>query len=187
MPFCDAEECGKEVSDNDVHTFAGYGYLLHFHAECCPLDFDGTKCSRSHPKIYRDWLGQRIEVGTPVLYAISQSHFAKLVWGHVLEIKPVPNPDRYFDGFRSFKLKIQPRFENVDVISKTGPSGRAIDFEYDPGLGRGEFKRALPKPTTVTNVEKVTVFPLPDHVVKRIEENLDRRVEEANERRRQQP
>lgn len=134
--------------------------------------------------IYRDWLGQEIRVGSPVLYAISEGHFAKLVWGEVLEVQPVAAPESYFDGFRNFKLKIQPRFENIDVISSTH-GGRAVDFKYDPAAGRGEFKRADLKPSYVKNVEKVTVFPLPAHVIDRIEAQLDERVRAANERRAQ--
>lgn len=140
--------------------------------------------------IYRDWLGQEIRVGSPVLYAISEGHFAKLVWGEVLEIIPVANPSNYFGGFRNFKLKIQPKFENIDVLSEEAYGGRAVEYKSSPsGIGRGEFRRAELKPSHVQNVEKVTVFPLPAHVIDRIEAQLDERVRMSNEKmeRRRQP
>lgn len=132
---------------------------------------------------YRDWLGNLIEVGSPVLYAISEGHFAKVVWAEVLEILPVEDAEPYFNGFRNFKLKVQPYYENVDVLNTGGfSSPRGISFSYDSEAEHGHYERVLPKPAFVKNVEKVTVFPLPDGVRERFEAILDERVEQGNKR-----
>jgi hypothetical protein len=51
--LCDSEDCQRaeeRVAENEAHTFSGYGYLVHFHPECCPREFDGTKCDLPHKK-----------------------------------------------------------------------------------------------------------------------------------------
>ena len=147
-----------------------------------------------------DWLGMPIEVGSPVLYAISDSHFAKVVWGEVLEIIPVepqrravydpevttyPRPvigyEDYWPFDRTFKLKIQPYFTNTEIWSK-GWSARATDYVWDTEDGHWsegaklKYVRALPKPVTVQNVEKVTVFPLSPEQREHVESVIASRV-----------
>lgn len=52
---CDADE-GCRTPDvelsGDYHSFAGYGWFLRFHPECCPGGMDGSSCHRDHPD---DW------------------------------------------------------------------------------------------------------------------------------------
>lgn len=126
----------------------------------------------------KDWLGNTIEVGSPVLYAISQGHFAKVVWGEVLEILPKSEYEHW--EFRDFRLKVQPYFENTDLVAGWG-AGRSSDYVYKPG-GKTVFKRKLPTPIVVKNVEKVTVFPLSDEVRARAEKIINDKVEANNER-----
>jgi hypothetical protein len=49
--WCGSEDC-KRPEDwigTPVHQFAGYGFYVVFHAECCPIECDGTVCDRDHP------------------------------------------------------------------------------------------------------------------------------------------
>lgn len=155
---------------------------------------------------YTDWLGQPIEVGSPVLYAVSNSHYAVVVWAEVLEIIPVEpqmrdvwspedmklirhkrgapiGKEEYWPYGRTFKLKVQPYYQNSDFRELRGASwsSRGIDSDWRAEKG-SRYKRALPKPVTIQNVEKVTVFPLPDGARERLERLLDEAVERANNR-----
>lgn len=51
MRWCAA--CGKELASEQQgsgeHSFSGYGYLIQFHPECCPIEHDGTICDNRHP------------------------------------------------------------------------------------------------------------------------------------------
>ena len=41
---CDG--CETEIeNENEAHNFAGYGYYLHYHVQCCPMFFDGSPCN----------------------------------------------------------------------------------------------------------------------------------------------
>lgn len=150
-----------------------------------------------------DWLGTPIEVGSPVLYAISDGHFAKIVWGEVMEIIPVEPKRRavydmeavvergrgrpiigyedYWPFDRTFKLKVQPQFTNTEVWS-SGWSARATDYVWDTEDGKWKegaklkYVRKLPKPVFVQNVEKITVFPLTDAQREYVEAQITKRL-----------
>lgn len=156
------------------------------------------KCFCPKPaRTARDWLGNEILVGSPVLYAISEGHFAKVVWGEVLEVIEVKNPESYFGGFRWFKLKVQPRFENVDVIDPdatyvsargtesywVNAAGEECEWDFG-GVGDVRLMKRLtpPKPAFVKNVEKVTVFPLAQDVRDRLEAVIQSQVDKFNAR-----
>ena len=50
--YCDSDKCPrpKEIlPENYEHAFAGYGYYVKFHPECCPLQMDGSDCDYEHP------------------------------------------------------------------------------------------------------------------------------------------
>jgi hypothetical protein len=132
--------------------------------------------------IVHDWLGNQIEVGSPVLYAISEGHFAKVVWGEVLEIIPV-EPPHYCGGFRNFKLKVQPYFENVEVINPGSDyaTGRNVEWTWNLN-GTSTYERKLPKTAFVQNVEKVTVFPISPDVRARLDAVIDEKIRKGNER-----
>lgn len=59
MRFCESHfvsECKREnaggsaeLADGIDHDFAGYGYYIRFHPECCPREYDGTTCEDEHP------------------------------------------------------------------------------------------------------------------------------------------
>jgi hypothetical protein len=50
MPWCSADkDCPRPDDWVDQICFAGYGYILAFHPECCPGRFDGSECFRDHP------------------------------------------------------------------------------------------------------------------------------------------
>lgn len=51
--WCDSEDCKRPkepVDENKGHYFHGYGYMVKFHPECCPREFDGTECDLPHPE-----------------------------------------------------------------------------------------------------------------------------------------
>lgn len=148
---------------------------------------------------YKDWLGQPIEVGSPVLYAVSNSHYAQVVWAEVLAITDVePETRNLYDDQRKvvvghedhwpygrkFKLKVQPYFQS----DPSGASQRSIDTEWDTADGKWAegaglvYKRVLPKPAFIQNIEKVTVFPLPEEVRAQLDAEVDTAVNAGNER-----
>lgn len=129
--------------------------------------------------MYTDWLGQEIKVGTHILYAISSSHYAKLVYGEVLEIIPIDvSKQRHVWYGRDFKLKVQPYFENTDVISGTDRGS-----EYVPSKdGASKFVRKNPKPVTLQNIEKVTVFSISDEMLSKIDQDFEDRLAKRNEK-----
>jgi hypothetical protein len=43
-------KCSKEVSVNEAHTFAGYGFFIAYHPQCCPREVDGWNCEEDHPE-----------------------------------------------------------------------------------------------------------------------------------------
>jgi hypothetical protein len=45
----ECNKCGEDVDEDTRHTFAVYGPVtLYYHAECCPIDFDGDTCDEEH-------------------------------------------------------------------------------------------------------------------------------------------
>ncbi len=47
MPYCDG--CNQEISHNEAHTFAGWGFYVLYHSACCPHVVDGWECNKDHP------------------------------------------------------------------------------------------------------------------------------------------
>ena len=48
-PYC--AKCGyslDEVAGTIDHMFCGYGYMIQFHPECCPVEYDGQTCEAEH-------------------------------------------------------------------------------------------------------------------------------------------
>jgi len=45
-------QCHEPVEEirGNVHSFAGYGYRAVWHARCCPIFFDGSRCPW-HPEV----------------------------------------------------------------------------------------------------------------------------------------
>lgn len=155
---------------------------------------------------YADWLGQTIGIGTPVLYAVSNGHYAQVVWGTVLKItdvepssrpiydpevtmypRPILDYEDYWPYGRKFKLKVQPQWQS----EPEGRQDRGVEFRIewsaewpDPDryIVRSWYERILPKPVTIQNVEKVTVFPLPEGAEKFLEGLIDARMEAENAR-----
>jgi hypothetical protein len=145
---------------------------------------------------YTDWLGQTIEVGSPVLYAVSNGHYAQVVWAEVIAITPVEpkhqlvrnsegryeEGEEYYPYNRKFKLKVQPYYQS----SPGDGDRRAVETKWATPDGKWSqgaqllYERVLPKQVTVQNVEKVTVFPLPDGVREAMEERLRLHIESEN-------
>ncbi len=43
--------CDKPIRPRDEkHAFAGYGFYVEFHPECCPTEMDGSECDKDHPE-----------------------------------------------------------------------------------------------------------------------------------------
>jgi hypothetical protein len=40
-------KCGLPI-DEKPHSFAGYGYYIEYHKECCPKELDGSECGLDH-------------------------------------------------------------------------------------------------------------------------------------------
>lgn len=47
MTFC--HKCGKEIKGNS-HSFAGHGYYVEYHPECCPKEMEDIHCHLDHPE-----------------------------------------------------------------------------------------------------------------------------------------
>ena len=50
-PYC--AKCGLSLDEDAAglaHMFCGYGYMIQFHPECCPIEHHGDICEYPHPK-----------------------------------------------------------------------------------------------------------------------------------------
>ena len=129
------------------------------------------------PLKVKDWLGNDLEVGTTVLYAISNDHYAGLVLGKITEIIFLEEEPRGYK-FRKFKLKIQP-------ILDSRPGGysfdRCIEGNWVDG-GTYFYTRKEPKPVTIQNVEKVVAFPTSLDFMDRINKEIDEEIIQRTQR-----
>lgn len=46
--LCD--KCNKQITIDEAHIFAGYGYYIGFCQDCCPGELDGSECSKCEEK-----------------------------------------------------------------------------------------------------------------------------------------
>jgi hypothetical protein len=93
-----------------------------------------------------DWRGNKIEVGTKIVWAVSQSSSVTLTEGIVEKIEENHGSD---SKYRPYKLTVQPTNSHRNLRFKK--------YRYDSIEAKGVWEEAPAQPVRLTALERIVV------------------------------
>ncbi len=99
---------------------------------------------------YKDFLGNEVKVGSKILYAITKSRSACLVYAEVLEIRDGDDGQYSWSPAVPFKLHVQPL---QDSYGQRYSNIKGFDREKREYITEG-----LPKPVTLQHADRFAVI-----------------------------